>query len=96
MINKNEELEEQIVNMREDAFEKLSGDDIAENELQEVTLDDLGEVEDNPEVTAEQMKRMMSYFNGKINHMKKQTNKLTKRRNRNKVSKNSRKKNRKK
>lgn len=62
----------------------------------EVTLDDLGEVDDNPQLTEDQMLKFRKFVNGKLNHILKQENKLAKRHNRNKVVKNSRKKNRKK
>jgi hypothetical protein len=63
-------------------------------EMEDLTIDDLAQ--EPKEMSPDQIKKMISYFNGKVNYFKKQENKLTKRRNRNKVAKKSRKKNRKK
>jgi hypothetical protein len=67
----------------------------AQNEDSEFTLDDLGEVED-PKISTDQMKKFMSYVNGKLSHLSKQGKQISKRRTKNQIAKKSRKKNRKK
>lgn len=65
-----------------------------EEDVTEMTLDDLGEVETQPELTEEQMMKFRAFVNGKLNHFEQMSKRIEKRRNKNKLSKKSRKKNR--
>ena len=99
MIEKNSEMLEEMesINKKYDSEFEPSTDEIFSAEDNEITLDDLGEVveEETPQMTPDQMKKFMSYVNGKVNQFKHREKKLTQRRNKNKLAKKSRKKNRK-
>lgn len=60
----------------------------------DLSLNDLGEVGNTQTLTLDQMKRFRAFVNGKLNHFKKLGNSIEKRRNKNKIAKKSRKKNR--
>ena len=71
--------------------------DVTEDENTSLVKDIIEKQEsEEQELTPEQMKKFFHFVNGKVNHIKKMERRLDKRRNKNKLAKKSRRKNRKK